>query len=260
VLGWESLLAENHLGLDAVRAELFRRDVEDPRPRYENLLEPLNFFQEIEPDRVRIAPERSRTDGVELLVRGSRGERFDWWLAYSWARAQDEIDRRLPAELPGAAETVPRPLDQPHTVALDLNVRLPRQWNLNLAWRFHSGWPTTPVEARFVEGPEDPEEPEEPEHPEDPDEVTAQQGELVAVFGPLRSERLPDYHRLDLRASRTWQTARGRWTLFFDVQNVYDRQNLAGIDLAVDEDEGTVELEEEHWPGLFPSVGFLWEF
>ncbi|HEX6199925.1 MAG TPA: TonB-dependent receptor, partial [Thermoanaerobaculia bacterium] len=62
VLGWESLLADNRLGLDAVRAELFRRDVEDPRPRYENLLEPLNFFQEIEPDRVGIAPERSRTD------------------------------------------------------------------------------------------------------------------------------------------------------------------------------------------------------
>jgi outer membrane receptor protein involved in Fe transport len=240
VLGYEALLPENALGLEAVRAELFRREIEDPRPRYENLLEPLNFFQEVEPDRVRIAPEGSRTDGVELLVRGHRGERFDWWLAYSWARAED----RFPAALPGAAETVPRPLDQLHTVALDLNFRLPREWNLNLAWRFHSGWPTTPVEARFVSDPDDPEA--EPE--------------LAAVFGPLRSERLPDDHRLDLRASRSWQTARGRWTLFFDVQNVYDRQNLAGFDLAVDEDEGTVELEEEHWPGLFPSVGFLWEF
>lgn len=240
VLGYEALLRENPLGLDAVRAEVFRREIDDPRPRYENLLEPLNFFPEVEPDRVRIAPERSRTEGIELLVRGSRGERFDWWLAYSWARAED----RLPASLPGAAETVPRALDQPHTVALDLNFRLPREWNLNLAWRFHSGWPTTPVEARFVSDPEDPEE----------------ELELTAVFGPLRSERLPDYHRLDLRASRSWRTRSGRWTLFFDVQNVYDRRNLAGFDLALEEDEGTVELEPERWPGLFPSVGFVWEF
>ena len=239
VLGYEALLRENPLGLDAIRAELFRREIADPRPRYENLLEPLNFFPEIEPDRVRIAPERSRTEGIELLVRGSRGERFDWWIAYSWSRAED----RLPAGLPGAAGTVPRGLDQPHALALDLSFRLPREWNLNLAWRFHSGWPTTPVEARRVADPEDP----------------GAEPELAAVFGPLRSDRLPDHHRLDLRASRAWQTRTGRWTLFFDVQNVYDRRNLAGFDLAVDEEEGTVELEPEHWPGLVPSVGFVWE-
>ena len=111
----------------------FRRDIDDPRPRYENLLEPLNFFPEIEPDRVRIAPERSTAEGIELLLRGSRGARFDWWLAYSYARAEDR---------PGRASKVPRSLDQPHTLALDLNCRLPRQWNLNLAWRYHTGWPT----------------------------------------------------------------------------------------------------------------------
>lgn len=242
VLGYEALLRENAVGLDAVRAELFRREIDDPRPRYENLLEPLNFFPEIEPDRVRVAPEGSRTQGVELLVRGSRGERFDWWLAYSWAQAEDRFTKGLP----GTSETVPRALDQPHTVSLDLNFRLPGRWNLNLAWRYHSGWPTTPVEGRFVADPEDPEDPEE-------------DSELAAVFGPLRSERLPDYHRLDLRASRSWELRRGRWTLFFDVQNLYDRKNLAGFDLSLEEDEGTVELEQEHWPGLFPSLGIVWE-
>ncbi|HUP43257.1 MAG TPA: TonB-dependent receptor [Thermoanaerobaculia bacterium] len=254
VLGYEALLVPGRSGLGAVRVELFRRDVEDPRPRYENLLEALNFFPEIEPDRVRIAPKRSTAQGVELLLRGGRGERFAWWLAYSYARSEDRL----------AGETVPRSLDQPHTVALDLDFRLPREWRLNLAWRYHTGWPTTPVEARFVpaaarlagaqEDEEDPDEPNGPEEPEEPEP------DLVAVFGRLNSERLPDYHRLDLRASRTWSLRAGRLTFFVDVQNLYDRQNLAGFDLALDEEAGTVELEEESWNGLFPSLGLLLEF
>jgi outer membrane receptor protein involved in Fe transport len=242
VLGYETLLSPNRPGLDAVRIELFRRDIEAPRPRYESLLEPLNIFPETEPDRVRIAPERSTAEGIELLLRGSRGERFDWWLAYSYARAEDRL----------AGETVPRSLDQPHTLALDLNFRLPKQWSLNLAWRYHTGWPTTPVEARFIPGPEDPDDPEDPEE--------EKEDELVAVFGPLNSERFPAYHRLDLRASRRWEVRSGVLTFFVDVQNVYNRENLAGFDIGLDEDAGVVELEDERWPGLFPSLGIVWEF
>ncbi len=249
VLGYETQLQPNRAGLDAVRVELFRRDIEDPRPRYESLLEPLNIFPETEPDRVRIAPEQSTAEGIEVLVRGSRGERFDWWLAYSYARAEDRL----------AGETVPRSLDQPHTLALDLNFQLPKQWNLNLAWRYHSGWPRTPVEARLVPGPDDPDDPDDPEDPEDPEEEKAEPV-LVAVFGPLYSERFPPYHRLDLRASRRRDLRLGTLTFFVDIQNVYSRRNLAGFDAHLDEEAGVLELEEEHWPGIFPSLGVAWEF
>jgi outer membrane receptor protein involved in Fe transport len=238
VLGYEAFPAENRLGLDALRVELFRRDVPNPRPRYENLLEPLNFFPEIEPDRVRIDPTHSTSQGVELLVRGRAGTRVGWWAAYSWSRVEDRLDGR----------TVPRSLDQPHTATVAVDLALPRRWNLALAWRYHSGWPTTPVSAGFVAPEEDDEE--EPE--------------LVARFGELNSERLPVYHRLDLRASRTRALRKGSLTFYVDVQNLYDRENLAGFDLAVDEepieDGVTAELEPEHWPGLFPSVGVLWEW
>lgn len=234
VLGAETLLESGRLGLDALRVELFRREIQDPRPRYENLLEPLNFFPEIEPDRVRIAPERSTARGIEILLRGSRGSGFDWWLAYSHARVEDRFER----------EWVPRSLDQPHTLALALNYRLPRQWSLNLAWRYHTGWPTTPVEARLVPDPEEPQE--EPE--------------LAAVFGRLNSGRLPIYHRLDLRASRRKELRSGGLTFFVDIQNVYDRHNLAGFDVELDEDAGTVNLREESWPGIFPSLGIIWDF
>lgn len=234
VLGWESLLEAGPAGLDALRLELYGREIDNPRLRFESLLEPLNFFPEIEPDRVRIAPERSRSEGIELLLLGSRGERFDWRLAYALARAEDRLE----------GEWVPRSLDQEHTVSLGLHFRLPRRWNLDLAWRFHGGWPTTPVAAAFVIDPDDPEA--EPE--------------LVGVFGPLNSERLPDYHRLDLRASRRWTVRSGLLTLYADVQNLYDRENLAGFDFDLDEETGEAILEPEDWPGIFPSVGVLYEF
>jgi len=228
------------LGLEAVRIELFNREIDNPRTRSENLLEPLNFFQEIEPDRVRIAAEESSAKGIEVLLRGRPNGRLGWWVAYSLARAEDTL----------GGETVPRSLDQRHSLTIDLDIRLPRDWHLNLAWRYHSGWPTTPVEERLVTGSPAPDEPEEP----------AEETELVPAFGPLNSERLPPYHRLDVRASRRWELARGSLTFFVDVQNLYDRENLGGFDVVIDPDEGAVELDEERWPGLFPSLGVTWEW
>jgi outer membrane receptor protein involved in Fe transport len=244
VLGYETLVQPRRLGFDALRVELFRRRIEEPRPRFESLLEPLNFFPEIEPDRVQIIPERSTAQGLELLLRGSRGERFDWWLAYSYARAEDRLSGRK----------VPRSLDQPHTLALDLNYRPAGAWNLNLAWRYHTGWPTTPVRLRPADDPGGPEDPEDPEEPEDPAEP-----QVVAVFGPPYSLRFPPYHRLDLRASRHWDRRSGKLTFFIDVQNLYNRRNLSGFDVHPGED-GEVVFDEEHWPGIFPSVGITWEF
>lgn len=262
VLGYEIEPPKNRAGLDGFRIEIYRRDIDRPRPRFENLLEPLNVFKEIEPDRVRIAPERSRARGVELLIRGKRGERFGWWLAYAYSRTEDRLSG-APGE---ARKYVPRALDQPQALSLDLNFRLPRRWNLNLAWRAHTGWPITPVSGRFLPGPallgtadadeDDPEDPEEPENPEpeEPEEI------FTVEFGRLNGERLPTYHRLDLRASRTWERRRGRLTFFVDIQNLYDRQNLGGFDLQVDSDVGSLEVVKEHWPGIFPSLGITWEF
>lgn len=262
VLGFEIEPPKNRAGLDGFRVELYRRNIDRPRPRFENLLEPLNVFQEIEPDRVRIAPERSRAQGLELLLHGKRGERFGWWLAYAYSRTED----RLSGASGEARKYVPRALDQPHSLTLDLNFRLPRSWNLNLAWKAHTGWPTTPVSGRFLPQPvvlhaadADEDDPDDPEEPEDP--VPPEPEEIFTVeFGRLNSERLPTYHRLDLRASRSWERRGGRLTFFVDIQNLYDRQNLGGFDLQVDSDEGSIEVVKEHWPGIFPSLGITWEF
>lgn len=230
VVGWEQLFARPGALVRAFRLELFDRRTSNPRVRFENAIEQINTLPEIEPDRVRILPETASARGVEAVLRGAFASRADWWIVYSYARATDEIDGR----------TTPRQSDQPHALSLNLNLPAGAHWNVHLAWRYHTGWPATPVTATSVE-----------------DEGET---EVVPVLGMLNSERLPVYHRLDLRASRTWRLRRGELELFFDVQNVYDRQNVAGYDLGID-DEGTgITLPEEYWPGIFPSVGIYFAF
>lgn len=252
VLGYEALLGRGMASvrptphLEGLRVEAFHRNVSNPRPRYESLLEPLNFFPEVEPDRVRLDPESSTAYGLEMLLKGRWGRKVDGFLAYTWSRARD----RLRPEAGGA--DVRRHFDQPHAANLGVHFRLPRSWDLNLAWRFHSGWPTTPVEFLVPAGDGEDEGGEG-----DDEDGGVGAGEPAARFGPLYSQRLSNYHRLDMRASRRWNLKRGSVTFYVDVQNLYDRQNPAGFDLALD--DGELELEGESWPGVVPSLGLVLE-
>ncbi|MGH9381126.1 MAG: TonB-dependent receptor plug domain-containing protein [Thermoanaerobaculia bacterium] len=232
VLGFETILGGGFAspGL-ALRAEIYQREVLNPRPRYENLFEPINFFPEAAPDRVLIAPLRSVAEGVELFLRGHLGPKVTWWANYAYATTEDEIDGRW----------VPRLFDQKHSLNLDLDWELGRSWRLNLGWRIHTGWPTTPLTLGRVEDEE---------------------GKLawVPVLGPLNGDRLPTYHRLDLRASRSWRWRELGLELFVEIQNAYDRQNTGGFEFDVDPVAGTLAREVEAWPGVVPAFGLSLEF
>ena len=232
VLGFEKMFFSGRppgRGL-TLRAEVYRRDVENPRPRYENLYEALNTFPEVEPDRVRIAPECGVAQGIELFLQGRAGARLGWWANFAYASTEDEIE--------GAR--VPRSIDQTSALNASLDYRAGRRWRLGLAFRYHTGWPTTPLSL---------------EEEIDDDGQTV----FVPVLGPLNSERVSDYHRTDLRASREFG-AGGRLVFFLDVQNVFNRKNVAGFDFEIDEVAGTINAEKEYWAGILPSVGITYEF
>lgn len=219
----------------AMRAELYDKQLDHLRPRYENLLEPFELFPEARSDRVLVAPEEGRARGVELLLRRSTGEPLSWWISYAFGRAEDRLD----------GEWVPRGWDQRHAVSFGLNLELGRGWNLNLAGTAHSGWPITGASAVAVGG--DPEEPE-----------------LEIVYGPRNGERLPGYRRLDLRCSKVWPTRRGEVTLILEVVNLTNRANPCCVtdesaELGAD---GEPEVVREYgtWAPMVPSVGVRWSF
>jgi len=222
----------------SLRAEIYWRNVDNPRPRYENLYEPLNFFPEAEPDRVRVEPERSLAQGIEIFARGSIGERVGWWVNYAYAETEDLID----------GTWFPREYDQPNTLNLDFDFLVSQNWRLNLAWRYHTGWPTTEISLEPVDvasGEDDEVEPEV---------------EYEVVLGPFNGNRLPHYQRLDVRASRKWDLSFGQLTFFVDIQNVLDRRNVAGFDIEIDTDEGVLDPIVEEGVGILPSLGVTIEF
>ena len=136
----------------------------------------------------------------------------------------------------------PRNWDQRHSLQAGLAwERGP--WEIGLAAKIHSGWPTTGAAllASEISGEEDP--------------------ELSLVFGPRNAERLKTFSSLDIRVAREWQLSRSHVTAFFELSNALGRDNECCVDYDV-EDEVEISLERsvDHWLGVTPAVGVLWEF
>ncbi|MFA6956115.1 MAG: TonB-dependent receptor [Thermoanaerobaculia bacterium] len=230
-VGLERQFASGRPLLDSLHIEYFHRRIDNPRSRYESLLEPINRFHEVEPDRVFIDPDESRAEGIELVARGKLDAALGWQLAYTWSESSDMID----------GTEVPRSLDQPNAATLTADWSFRSDWSLDIVWSYHTGWPTTPVTSHLETDPE------------------GDEG-FVLEFGALNSERLPDYHRMDLRLNRSWQLAAGEIRAFVELRNAWNRQNVAGYDVSLDEESGEVTLTPEYWPGIVPVIGFVWEF
>jgi hypothetical protein len=217
------------LPLSTLRLEAYRRSVSNPRPRYENLFAVFDPFPEGDFDRVRFEPVSAGATGLELVIRGRATSRATWWLNYAFASTADLI----------AGRKVPRGIDQRHSVNLDVNYTLGRNWNANAALAFRTGRPVTPLaltKTRDGDG----------------------QIHVIPVLGPLNSERLPHYQRVDLRLSRDWLTRSGTLRFFLDVNNLLGRKNIAGLDITVD-DESNLRIGREYWPRFIASAGISWE-
>jgi hypothetical protein len=159
-------------------------------------------------------------------VRSDAEQPLSGWVSYTFARVNDTIGGR----------EVPRDWDQQHATTFSVNYRHGAKWNFNVAGTWHSGWPTTPVLAR-VEGTQ-----------------------LVSQLGPRASTRLPDYQRLDLRASRT----AGAFSFFIELFNILGHHNVTRIntfEFTQDQNGAVIAVPmTESVIGILPSFGVTWRF
>lgn len=217
----------------ALRVEAYERLTTRVRPRWENLDNAYDLFPETQSDRVLLRPSRARARGVELLL-ASRGKgALQWHLSYALSRSEELI----------AARWVPRARDQEHAFYADATYALNPRWQFSAAWHFHTGWPTTDVIYTLAP-------------------LSGNRRLLVSANGPAYGLRLPDYHRLDLRATRRIAVKRGEVRLFLDVFNAYDRMNLLGYDhqITVTGTQVTDRKKPREQLPFLPSVGVSWEF
>ena len=235
IVGYEGDLGKKH----TVRVDAYVRKVRDPHPRWETLFDPFHPVPEIATDLVRLAPESAAAHGFEVYLASRRGAAFDWWMSYVWSSVEDELD----------GIDTPRFVDQTHAMTASASWRPGTKWSLTGVVTYHTGWPTTSIAAELAPG-------------------SGGNWVLTYDIGPFYQERLDDYLRLDVRASRSTSVGRsGRLTFFVDVQNLANRDNLRGYAIAdpeysYDPQTGDYEIAfpEEHWLPIIPSFGVSWEF
>ena len=82
----------------------------------------MDVFPEVEPYRHLLALTDGRARGIELLVSRSPSQRIAWTASYALAEAYDVV----------SGISIPRTLDQRHTVTVDLTWLYCRGWSDDL--------------------------------------------------------------------------------------------------------------------------------
>ncbi len=213
----------------SLRSELYQKNYNDLRLRFENLLDPVPLIPELAPDRIALNPSSGRARGLELTLEYNAGDHLNWWTSYTLSRVTDRID--------GVDEL--RNWDQTHSLQAGFAWRT-EHWEYGFAANIHSGWPTTLATLEI----------------DDADE-------LELVFAPRNQARLNTFASFDVKASRIWQFEKFRITAFVEVSNLFNRQNECCADYDInDEDEQVPLLERsvDSWLGIVPALGVLLEF
>lgn len=144
-----------------------------------------------------VADEQGRAYGLELLVRRRIEEGLYGWLSYTLSRSERQREGR---------EWRPFAFDQTHTLNLAVSYSIDG-WRFGAAFQLSTGRPTSTLVATTYDADEDAFDP---------------------TFLP-RGERLPPFHRLDLRIDRDFDIGGVvRGSVYVDVQNVYNAPNNEG--------------------------------
>jgi hypothetical protein len=214
-----------------LRGEVFEKITRSPRPRYENLFDPFVVLPELRPGRVRIAPERGESQGVEILAIGQ--EPLSWWAAYTWSEANDIIDGR----------PVPRSWDQRHSLSGGVTWNM-RQWTMSASATYHTGWPTTDLSLETVELPNG-------------------SAATVLALGERNAQSFAPFSRVDFATSRVVSAGHGTVKFFVEVTNLLDRANPCCVEFEVVSTPGgapALKRSEDYWLPATLNAGVLWEF
>ncbi len=168
--------------------------------------------------------------GLELLLRKAPTDKLSGWLSVSLSKAE-----RIRAN----GERFPFEYDQPLVISLVGDYRLNERWSFGAKWWYHSGAPYTPITGSTLV-------------PADP--VNGIPEHYVPIYSTeINSERMPDYHRLDLRVNRHYSK---KTIGYLELVNAYAQQNVGGYDYNVD----YTSRDEIYQLPFLISLGFTTRF
>lgn len=173
--------------------------------------------------------------GLELYAKKQEG-RLTGWLSYTLARSM----RKIPGINDGKA--YPSSYDRTHNVSLVANYDLGKRWTFSTTWLFATGNPTSYPIAKY--------------------DV---QGNTVYYYASRNSNRIPDYHRLDVSFNYDFKKNAQRkfkQSLNFSIYNLYARRNAYSVYFKQNKDNPSkVEATRLSIIGsMIPSVTYNFNF
>lgn len=139
--------------------------------------------------------------GIELLVKKHATERLSGFASLSVSKARRQHD--------GTGEQFPFEFDQPVIASVVSQYKLSDRWQFGAKWSYHTGAPYTPVTGTS----------------------TYPDGRVRPLYGGINSQRVPSYHRLDLRVD--WKRS-DTLTAYVELINAYGRKNVSGYSYSAD--------------------------
>lgn len=168
---------------------------------------------------------RGRVRGVEILVEKKFRDRW-------FGQTNISISRTRHAALDGIFR--PGTYDYPVIFNAVGGYKLTRKWDVSGRFVYLSGKPYTPFDEA----------------------LSKEQRRGIYDVARVNAVRAPDYLRLDLRLDRTFTVRDKPLLIFFGVQNVTNRRNIAQAAW----DRRRNELRFNRQLGLFPLIGMDWQF
>jgi hypothetical protein len=164
--------------------------------------------------------------GIELLVQRRSTSGLSGWISYSFGRVRyrDQV----------TGESFWGNLDQRHTANVYMFYRLSNRVSFSAKLRAGSNMPA-------------------------PGYYTKRDGDYF-VSSTRNDVRVPTYSRIDLRANRAFNWSRKRLTLFAEVMNVLNRDNVRFTPPQVNTRTGQASGLFESMIPIVPSAGVLIEF
>jgi outer membrane cobalamin receptor len=190
----------------------------------------------------------SRSKGLDLLIK-KRWNNFRTWAIYSLSRTEWRFPFRETATGPKPGY-FPADNDRRHQLRV-VNTYHHKNWSFSLGWRIHTGSRyTLPGQIR----------------------IRTRNGDAVPIInvrpGPLNTEKLPPFHRLDLSAFYDFTSPNDRGLIGkvgFSLLNLYGRNNSLGRQFLVqydNENDPPIYIEQVDklglgfTPNLVVKVGF----
>jgi hypothetical protein len=178
----------------------------------------------VQGNRERHLVTRGKSHGVEMFLQRT-GARANWWFAYALGRSQ----------WTDGTETFTRDFDRLHALSVANTLQLGSHWDLGFTYAFHTGTPYT-EESWSRAGASD----------------------WVLTEGLPNAERLPAYHRVDVRVRRHFQFDGWQLSVYAEALNLTNHPNVLWYAWRKYGDEGPLSDPERVTrtgvPGI-PSVG-----